>query len=114
MNSSDSESSSSDDEYARKLDLVLQHQIMTANVLAATRLFGMYYCNSYLSKLARRQPDVTSYDWVIKCLNSPKACYKIFRVTRPVFDKLHETSVSNYGLHSTVHMTSIESLRMFL
>jgi hypothetical protein len=48
---------------------------MTANVMTATRLFGMYYYNSYLSKSARRQPDVTDYDWVIKCLNSRKACY---------------------------------------
>jgi hypothetical protein len=34
MNSSDGESSSSDDEYARKLDLVVKHQKMTVNVLA--------------------------------------------------------------------------------
>jgi hypothetical protein len=38
----------------------------------------------------------------------------VFQVTRPVFDKLYETSVSNYGLNSTVLMTSIESLRIFL
>jgi hypothetical protein len=38
----------------------------------------------------------------------------MFWVTRPVFDKLHETLVSNYGLSSTVHMASIESLGIFL
>jgi hypothetical protein len=114
MNSSDSESSSNDDEYGTKLDLVLKHQKMTANVMTATRLFGMYYCNPYLSKSERRQPDVTDYDWVMKCLSSHKACYKMFWVTRPIFDKLHETLVSNYGLSSTVHMTSTKSLGMFL
>jgi hypothetical protein len=38
----------------------------------------------------------------------------MFRVTRPIFDKLYEILVSNYDLNSTVLMTSIESLRMFL
>jgi hypothetical protein len=113
MNSSDGESSSSDDEYARNLDLVVKHHRMTANVMAATRVFGTYYCNSYLNKSERRQLDVTSYDWVIKCLNSRKACYKIFWVTRQVFDKLYETLVSNYGLNSTILMTSIESWGCF-
>jgi hypothetical protein len=53
-------------------------------------------------------------DWVIKYLNNHKACYKMFRVTRPVFDKLHATLMSDYRLNSTVLMTSIESLGMFL
>jgi hypothetical protein len=114
MNSSGNESLLSDDEYAAKMDLVFKHQKMTANVMIVARLFGMYYCNSYLSKSERRQPDVTDCDWVIKCLNSCKACYKMFWVTRPIFDKLHETLLSNYDLSSTVHMTSIESLGMFL
>jgi hypothetical protein len=70
MNSSDSESSSNDDEYGTKLDLVLKHQKMTAIVMTATRLFGMYYCNPYLSKSERRQPDVIDYNWVMKCEQS--------------------------------------------
>jgi hypothetical protein len=78
MNSSDGESSSSDDEYVRKLDLVVKHQKMTTNVLAVTQVFGMCYCNSYLNKSAKRHPDVTGYDWVIKCLNNHKVCYKMF------------------------------------
>jgi hypothetical protein len=38
----------------------------------------------------------------------------MFWVTRPVFHKFHETLVSNYDFGSTVHMTSIESLGIFL
>jgi hypothetical protein len=78
MNSSDGEPSSSDDECARNMELVMKHQKITANVLAAAQVFGMCYCNYYLNKLARRESDVTGYDWVIKCLNNHKACYKMF------------------------------------
>jgi hypothetical protein len=38
----------------------------------------------------------------------------MFQATSPVFDKLHEILVSNYGLHPTIHMTTIESLGMLL
>jgi hypothetical protein len=38
----------------------------------------------------------------------------MFRMTRLVFDCLHETLVDNYELKSTMGMSSIESLAMFL
>jgi hypothetical protein len=38
----------------------------------------------------------------------------MFQVTRLVFDRLHETLVSKSGLNSTIGMTSIKSLGMFL
>jgi hypothetical protein len=38
----------------------------------------------------------------------------MFRVTRSIFDRLHDTLVSKYGLNSTIGMPSIESLGMFL
>ena len=114
MSSSDSDSSSSDEEYAKKLDIVVKHERMVHNVLAATRVFGAYYYNTYLNKSARRVPEVTGYEWVMKCLNHPRACYKMFRITRLVFESLHEILVTNYGLQSTRGMTSVESLAMFL
>jgi hypothetical protein len=43
MNSSDGEPSSSDDECARNMELVMKHQKITANVLAAAQVFGMCY-----------------------------------------------------------------------
>jgi hypothetical protein len=47
-------------------------------------------------------------------MNRPKACYKIFRLRRPVFNNLHEALTRNYGLESTAGMSSIECLVMFL
>jgi hypothetical protein len=72
------------------------------------------YMQGYTNKSARREPEETGLDWVIQTLNNHKACYKMFRMTRPVFDCLYETLVDNYELKSTMGMRSIESLAMFL
>jgi hypothetical protein len=61
-----------------------------------------------------REPEVSGYEWVTKTMNRPKACYKMFRLTRPVFDNLHEALTRDYGLESTTGMSSIEYLVMFL
>uniref|UniRef100_A0A0A8YCG7 DUF8040 domain-containing protein n=1 Tax=Arundo donax TaxID=35708 RepID=A0A0A8YCG7_ARUDO len=74
----------------------------------------MYYCETFLNKSVRRVPDMSGYDWIIITLNNSRSCYKMFRMTRPIFDSLHETLVFNYGLQSTGGMTSTESLAMFL
>jgi hypothetical protein len=87
---------------------------MMGPVAHATNIFGMYYNDTYMNKSARREPEETGHDWVMKTLNNHKACYKMFRMTRPVFDCLHETLVDNYELKSTMGMSSIESLAMFL
>ncbi|CAN6273478.1 unnamed protein product [Urochloa humidicola] len=105
---------SSGDEYAKLLEIAVQQQKKMARVVNAATMFGMYYGETYLTKSARRQPDVTGYQWVITTLNRPRSCYKMFRMTRPVFESLHDTLVTNYGLKSTTGMHSIESLAMFL
>ena len=38
----------------------------------------------------------------------------MFRVEIPLFNRLHSTLVTSYGLHSSSKMTSIEALAMFL
>jgi hypothetical protein len=57
---------------------------------------------------------VSGYEWVTITMNRPKACYKMFRLMRPVFDNLHEALTRDYGLESTTGMSSIECLAMFL
>jgi hypothetical protein len=69
---------------------------------------------THMNKSARSEPEETCHDWVMKTLNNQKACYKMFGMRRPIFDCLHETLVDNYELKSTMGMSSIESLAMFL
>jgi phosphotransferase system IIB component len=87
---------------------------MMGRVAHATNIFGMYYNDTYMNKSVRRELKETGHDWVMRTLNNHKVCYKIFRMTRPIFNCLHETLVDNYELKSTMGMNSIESLAMFL
>jgi hypothetical protein len=105
---------SSSDEFEKTLNITVQHQQMMGRMAHTTNIFGMYYSDTYMNKSARREPEKTGLDWMIQTLNNHKACYKMFRMTRLVFDCLHETLVDNYELKSTMGMRSIESLTIFL
>jgi hypothetical protein len=87
---------------------------MIGRVAHATNIFGMYYNDTYMNKSARREPEEIGHDWVMRTLNNHKACYKMFKMTRPVFYCLHKTLLDNYELKYTMVMSSIESLAKFL
>jgi hypothetical protein len=105
---------SSSDEFEKTLNIAVQRQQMMCHVAHATNIFGMYYSDTYMNKSARREPEETGHDWVMRTLNNHKACYKMFRMTRQIFDCLHEILVDNYELKSTMGMSSIENLAKFL
>jgi hypothetical protein len=75
---------------------------------------GMLYTENYLNKTIRIQPVMFGFDWVMRTLSDPIECYELFRMSRPLFDRLHDLLVSSYGLASSSKMTSIEALAMFL
>jgi hypothetical protein len=104
----------SGDEYDNNLGMALQHQQIARQTVNAANMFATYYCDTFINKAERREPEVTHYEWVTITINQPKACYKMFRLRRPVFDKLHEAFTRKYGLESTTGMSSIECLSMFL
>jgi hypothetical protein len=112
MNTISDESSS--DEYDNNLKIALQHQQMTRQTANAANMFAIYYCDTFVNKAERREPEVTGYEWATTTMNRPKACYKMFRLRSPVFDNLHEALTRNYGLQSATGMSSIEYLAMFL
>jgi hypothetical protein len=112
MNTTSDESSG--DEYNKVLEIALQQQKMMRRTVNAANMFATYYCDTFLNKDERRESKVTSYEWVIITMNQPRACYKMLRLRRPVFDNLHEALVSNYELESTTGMSFIECLAMFL
>ena len=77
-------------------------------------MIGMLYYNTYLNKVEYRVPVQSGYNWVMRTLENPRACYNMFRMSRNVFDKLHNVLVESYGLKSTKKMTSVETLSLFL
>jgi hypothetical protein len=105
---------SSNDEYDKNLAIILQQQQMTHQTVNAANMFATYYCETFLNKAERRELEVSGYEWVTRTMNRPKACYKMFRLRRPIFDNLYEALTRNYGLESTTGMSSIECLAMFL
>ena len=56
----------------------------------------------------------TGLQWVMRCMDWPRYFYKMFRMSPDIFMSLHDLLVSTYGLTSTIHVSSIESLAMFL
>jgi hypothetical protein len=112
MNTTSDESSGDEDD--KNLGIALQHQQMTCRTVNAANMFAMYYCDTFVNKAKRREPEVAGYEWVTTTMNRLKACYKMFRLRRPIFDNLHEALTRNYGLQSTTGMSYIECLAMFL
>jgi hypothetical protein len=112
MNTTSDESSG--DEYDKNLGIALQHQQMTRQTVNAVNMFAIYYCDTFVNKDERREPEVTGYECVTTTMNRPKACYKMFMLRRSVFDNLHEALTRNYGLQSSTGMSYIECLTMFL
>jgi len=76
-------------------------------------IFGMYSDN-YVVKLPRRVNGDSGLDWVMETLARDTQCYNMFRVERPLFYRLHNTLIQSYGFKSTLKMSSIEALAMFL
>ena len=77
-------------------------------------IYGMYYAETLLNKSKRRESLLPGYVWVMRTLSDPKECYEMFRMSRPLFERLNDLLVLSYGLTSSSKMTSIEALAMFL
>ena len=59
-------------------------------------------------------PRMTGIQWVELTLNDRVECYNMFRMTRSVFYRLHDTLVQNYGLTPSRGICTKEALAMFL
>lgn len=75
---------------------------------------GTQYCDSFRSSCYYRLAPESGQSWVMRTLDNDLYCYNMFRMGRPLFDKLHDLLVRVYGLRSTRNMTSKEALGMFL
>jgi len=76
-------------------------------------IFGMYY-EKHFDKLPKRIEGESGIQWVRRTLARDTSCYNMFRVERPLFNRLHNILVDSYGLKSSSRMSSVEALAMFL
>jgi hypothetical protein len=106
--------SSDDDEVVMSMVVALDRVKTLRNFEPVIFGLGMFYTETYLNKSVRSEPLTTGYDWVMRTTSDPIQCYDMFRMSRPLFESLHDLLVSSYELTSSKKMTSIEALAMFL
>jgi hypothetical protein len=106
----DAQLDSSDEELLNLLQEDAEHE---KQVMETIFLFGMYH-DTYMHKNKRMTAPESGQEWVMRNLADQTECYKLFRMTPPMFYKLHDLLVQSYGLKSTSKCNSIEAVGMFL
>jgi hypothetical protein len=76
-------------------------------------MIGMYY-ETYINKAPYRVATKIGLDWVETTPANRTSCYNMFRMSRPLLDRLHNLLVGSYELKSTRKITSVEALALFL
>jgi len=84
------------------------------NNVFATALIAAKYYMTYLDKNEARTPAQSGFAWTMEILATPGGSEKMFRMSATLFYQLHDLLVSKYGLQSSIHMNTIESLAIFL
>ena len=91
------ETNSSDDELVK---LILEEEEHEREVMDGFLMFGLNH-DTYFNKAKRRKTIETGHAWVIRNLDNSTKCYNLFRMSRPLFDRLHDLLVESYGLKFT-------------
>ena len=110
--SSDSDSDvNSEDEMEM---IVCQHvQAMNVLYMGAASIAGKY-CTTYLDKADPRTSILSGMGWLQETISTPGETYRMLRVNNHAFFDLHDLLVTRYGLVSSLHVCSQESLAIFL
>jgi hypothetical protein len=93
--------SSDDDEVDMSMVVALDRVKTLRNFGPVIFGLGMFYTETYLNKSVRSEPLTTRYDWPMRTTSEPTQCYDMFRMSRQLFESLHDLLVSSYGLTSS-------------
>jgi hypothetical protein len=69
---------------------------------------------TYCDKNPLRTSVLNGYAWVLETLKTHGESHRMFRMNERLFIQLHDFLVTQYGLKSSIHMSSLESLAIFL
>lgn len=105
------ESDSDDDEWTVKTLALLRG---AQNIQFMTAMLASKYFLTYHDKNENRTPSQSGFGWTMEKLQTPGQSLKMFRMDTHLFYQLHDLLASSYGLESSVHINSMESLAMFL
>lgn len=109
-----SDEDSSDDEIDLIIYILKKREMDRRRACMLAAMIGTYYLELYSNKAPRRVAPESGHDWVMRTLANRTACYNMFRMHRPVFERLHSVLVESYELKSTNNMDSMECLGLFL
>lgn len=110
-NSGTTDSDSDDDNIIGQVIPLLQ--CAQYSLLCAARFASNYYFK-YYDKNEARTAGQTGYGWLMDTLKTPGSSHNMFRMNSSLFYSLHDLLESSYGLKSSIHMSSMESLAIFL
>jgi hypothetical protein len=107
---SDKDGSNSEEDDLRVMQMITKNQ---NNVVLDASFMSWYYA-IYIDKNEPRTITFSSLAWVKEALNSLGECYEMFKMDPSLFYKLHDELVTDFGLTSSINMTSMECLGLFL
>jgi hypothetical protein len=115
MDFTDSDDNSEDDADLDDDDILKSLTVVRAaqNNLFSTALLAANYYMTYFDKNEPRIFGQSGYSWMMDVLRTGGS-HKMFRMDATLFYKLHNLLVTSYGLQSSIHMSSMESLALFL
>jgi hypothetical protein len=110
---SDVDGSSSEEDVmsdVRVMHLMILNQ---TNICLTTSLLSNYFF-TYFDKNEPRTSQLLGFGWVMETLVTSGESHMMFRMDASLFYRLHDILVNEYGLTSSMHMSSMELLAIFL
>ncbi|WVZ64926.1 hypothetical protein U9M48_014370 [Paspalum notatum var. saurae] len=72
------------------------------------------YIGMYIDKNPPRTSTLSGMKWLKETLHTPGECHSQLRMSTEIFMDLHDLLVKRYGLQPSLHMSTYESLAIFL
>jgi hypothetical protein len=77
-------------------------------------MMGEIYLDMFIKKNPPRTSTTSGMGFMLELFNTPGECHRQLRMSTEIFFDLHKLLVERYGLTSSLHMSSIESLGILL
>jgi hypothetical protein len=83
-------------------------------MIYAAAMLGQTYVDMFVKKNPPRTSTTSGMGYMMELFNTPGECHRQLRMSPEIFSDLHKLLVQRYGLTSSLHMSTIESLGILL